>query len=222
MPVGNPVLDAVARSEFQTALWWGLAGLAISVGRGILAAWRRTGRPAPVAGLAIAAAAAIGLQATHGLPSELRLGLLLLAAAGVVADLVGRPALIGGLLAVPGALVIGRVVPATPAWSETLAVVTIVAGGACVASFDCRHGRRGLSPPLFALAVVGLYFTVPDTEHALVLLGAALPLAVSSWPWPLARLGSGGAYAAVGLLAWTAATDGIGRLGAIIGAKPRP
>jgi len=25
---GNPVLDAVERHEFQTALWWGLAGLA--------------------------------------------------------------------------------------------------------------------------------------------------------------------------------------------------
>ena len=102
MRFGNPVLDAVARTEFQTGLWWGLAGLAISVGLGIRSAWRRRGGPAPVAGLAIAAAAAIGLQATHGLPSELRLGLLLLAAAGVVADFVGWPALIGGLLAVPG------------------------------------------------------------------------------------------------------------------------
>jgi len=172
--------DVAAVKEFQTALRWGLAGLAISVGLGILAAWRRQGRPAPVAGLTIAAAAAIGLHATHGLPSDLRLGLLLLAAAGVVADLVGRPALIGGLLAVRGALVIGRVVPATPAWPETLVVVTIVAGGACVVSFDCRRSRRGVGPLLFALSVVGLYFTAPDTEHALVLLGAALPRSPSS------------------------------------------
>ncbi len=62
-----------------------------------------------------------------------------------------------------------------------------------------------------------MYFTVPDTEHALVLLGAALPLALSSWPVPLARLGSGGAYAATGLLAWTAAIDGVARPASIVG-----
>jgi hypothetical protein len=117
-----------------------------SVVQSCAVAWRRQGRPTPVAGLAIAAAAAIALRATHGLPSDLRLGLLLLAAAGVLADLVGRPALIGGLLAVPGALVIGRVVPATPSWSETLVVVTIVASGACVASSHLPRGSCGARP----------------------------------------------------------------------------
>jgi hypothetical protein len=96
-------------------------------------------------------------------------------------------------------------------------VGTIVLGGACVASFDARHSARGLGPPLFALATAGVYFTVPDTEHALVLIGAALPLALSSWPVPLTRLGSGGAYAATGLLAWTAATDGVARPASIVG-----
>jgi hypothetical protein len=213
----NAVRDLVERHEFRTAFWWGCAGLATAIALGVVSRRVRDLRPAPVAGLAVAGAGAIALRATHGLPGDLLLGLFLLAGAGIIADLIGRPVLVGVFLAIPGALLVGGTVPATPSWSESLVVVTIVVGGACVASFDARHSARGLGPPLFALAAAGVYFTVPDTEHALVLIGAALPLALSSWPLPLARLGSGGAYAATGLLAWTAATDGVARPASIVG-----
>jgi hypothetical protein len=212
----STVRDLVARDEFRTAFWWGIGGLVLAIALGVSRA-ARDGRQAPVAGLAVAGAGAIALRATHGLPGDLLLGLVVLAGAGIIADVLGRPVLAGALLAIPGALLIGRTVPATPSWSAALAVVAIVGGGACVASFDARHGARGLGPPLFALAAAGVYFTVPDTEHALVLLGAALPLVLSSWPLPLTRLGSGGAYAATGLLAWTTATDGVARPASIVG-----
>ncbi len=217
MRAADAVRDLVERNEFRTACWWGLAGLGIAIVLGAVSRKTRDGRPVPVAGLAVAGAGAIALRATYGLPGDLLLGLLLLAGAGTIADLVGRPVLVGVVLAVPGALVIGGAVPEKPSWSQSLVVITIVGAGACVASFDARHRERGLGPPLFALAAAGVYFTVPDTEHALLLIGAALPLALSSWPVPLARLGSGGAYAATGLLAWTAATDGIARPASIVG-----
>jgi hypothetical protein len=213
----NAVRDLVERNEFRTAFWWGVAGLVIAIALGDGSRRSRPARPAPIAGLAVVAGGSIALRATRGLPGDLLLGLALLAGAGIVADLIGRPVLVGAFLAIPGALLIGGSVPATPSWSESLAVATIVGGGACMASFDARHSPRGLGPPLFALATVGVYFTVPDTEHALVLIGAALPLVLSSWPVPFARLGSGGAYAATGLLAWTAATDGVARPASIVG-----
>ena len=157
---------------------------------------------------------AIALRETHGLPGDLLLGLLVLAGAGIVADVLGRPVLVGAVLAVPGSARDRR-------GGAGEAVVVAVARR----RHDRRRGRvRGIvrRPSPRAVdsrrrssrsAAAGVYFTVPDTEHALVLIGAALPLALSSWPVPLARLGSGGAYAATGLLAWTAATDGVARAG---------
>jgi hypothetical protein len=58
---------------------------------------------------------------------------------------------------------------------------------------------------------------VPDTEQALVALGAALPVALVGWPWPLASLGRAGAYAAAGALLWVVAAGGGGRGSAVVG-----
>jgi hypothetical protein len=58
---------------------------------------------------------------------------------------------------------------------------------------------------LLAITLVGLFYTVPDTGDAVVLLGVALPVAALGWPWVVARLGAGGSFAIAGLLAWVAA-----------------
>jgi hypothetical protein len=61
---------------------------------------------------------------------------------------------------------------------------------------------------------------VPDTEQALVLLGASLPLALPGLvgrPASLASLGSAGAYGAIGLLVWVVGVGGTGRHSAIVG-----
>ena len=98
-----------------------------------------------------------------------------------------------------------------------LALVPAIAGPA-VADFDGRSARDGLGPVLLLVSIAGLYTTVPDTELALVLLGAAIPLTLLAWPKAWARLGSGGAYAAVGLYIWVATIEGVGRTGSIVGA----
>ena len=64
--------------------------------------------------------------------------------------------------------------------------------------------------------MVGLWESVPDPDFALLLVGAALPLALLGWPLPLARLGGAGAAAASGLLAWAAAVGGRGLLSAVV------
>src|SRR5205085_2473471 len=97
------------------------------------------------------------------------------------------------------------------------ALVVIVA---CplVGGFDRHFGAAGWSLPFYAISVAGVYFTVPDTERALALLGVAIPLALLGWPVAFASLGSGGAYAAVGALIWTAASESSGREASFVGA----
>jgi hypothetical protein len=63
-----------------------------------------------------------------------------------------------------------------------------------------------------------MYACVPETKHAVVLLGAAVPLPLLGWPVPLARLGRAGSYGFTAITLWTAATDGAARPSALIGA----
>jgi hypothetical protein len=97
-------------------------------------------------------------------------------------------------------------------------VVATVVGGALVADCDRSWGRRGLTPVLLAVTVLGIYGTTPDTEHARVLAGVALPIALLGWPRPLASLGAAGSSVATALVSWTAVVDGLGRPGAVAGA----
>jgi hypothetical protein len=97
-----------------------------------------------------------------------------------------------------------------------VAVVTVI-GAWSVADFDRRWRSQGYVPVLWAVTVVGVYYTVPDTTEALVLLGAALPLIPLGWPWPVASFGRAGSWAAVGILTWTIAIEGYFRQSAIVG-----
>jgi hypothetical protein len=103
------------------------------------------------------------------------------------------------------------------AWIRGGVAAAIPVAALLVADFDSRHGRRGLAPGLLAISAAGVYLTVPDTEQAMVLLGAAVPVAVLAWPWAGARLGRAGAYASAGLFLWTVAAGGFARPSSIVG-----
>lgn len=169
------------------------------------------------AGLVLGAAAALACLGVWAWRRRRRPGTptpvagLALAAAGAGGVAVAlRPA--GGGLALP--------VP----WPAV--ALAAVAAGALLADFDRRWRRRGLAPALLAVSAAGIYLTVPDTEAALAVLGAALPLALLGWPGPLARvpsqpppsLGVVGALAVAGLLVGTASAGSVGRPGAFVGA----
>jgi len=159
-------------------------------------------------GLAFGAAAAVAALAA----ARARRGHALAALAGLApaAAAAGALAATGRFAAAPA--------PALPAVAAGAAAV---AAGALLADFD-RHRRDGLTWPLWAVTVAGVWATVPDVESAVVVLGAALPPALLGWPSPLARrgpvaLGVAGALAAAGLLVWVVATDGAARPGSIVG-----
>jgi hypothetical protein len=218
--ISGTLHEIVSRSEFRVGLDWGaaFAGLAALAGVLSILLFRR---PAPLAGLVVPLAFANGVKHWVALPGNVTQGFLLLAIAGLVAEVLAhwwRPLEFAGIvLAIPGAwLLTSNTGLPEIRWVAPLVITATVVGGTLVADFDRRHAERGWSVVMLAVSVVGIYFTVPDTERALVLLGASLPLVLLGWPFALASLGTVGAYPAVGALAWTAAYEGRGRHSAIV------
>ncbi|HEY5011569.1 MAG TPA: hypothetical protein VIK61_02550 [Acidimicrobiia bacterium] len=219
--ISGTVHEIVSRSEFHLGAKWGFALAALTALAGLLSLWVFH-RPVPIAGLIVPIAFASAARHWQGgLPGNVTHGLLLLAFAGLAAGALGswwRPlAWVGIVLAIPGAsLLTSNTGLPDVSWVGPLVVVTTVVGGTLVADFDRRHAKRGWPVVMLAVSVVGVYFTVPDTERALVLLGASVPLVLLGWPFAFASIGTIGAYPAVGALAWTAAFEGRGRHTAIV------
>jgi hypothetical protein len=140
-------------------------------------------------------------------------GVTLLAVAG----LFHRSLAVGALLALPGAFLIIRPEAAHPqSWFLWFSVVAIILAAPLVASFDGRYRDSGLSIPLFGIAALGVFLTVPDTEGAMVLLGVAGIAGFLGWPRPVATLGAAGSYAVVGLYMFVAAEGALGRPASIV------
>jgi hypothetical protein len=175
--------------------------------------------PAFAAGGLVALDGLLGTDELVPVPGGLFWGVVLLGVAGAVAARTPRPWIVGPLAALPGALLVaGANRGLDAAWVPVVMVAGTIGVGAAAADFDRRTARFGLGPLLFVLAVLGTYFTVPDTENMRALVGVAVPLVLLAWPYAAAGLGAGGAYAAVGLLLWVVPIEAIGRPGAVIGA----
>ena len=70
---------------------------------------------------------------------------------------------------------------------------------------------------LFAISAFGIWATVPDTEGARMLLGAALPMALGTFSSIGGSARGGGAFAITGLAAWIVALGGETRPASIVG-----
>ena len=211
-------LDPIDPGRFSTGFWFGVA--AVGTAFFVASLWRLAGRstPAPVAGLAAAAAGLAALNEVIRLPDGLVLGVAVLAGAGLLVDIFRVPWVTTVVPAIPGGWLIathGQLTDET--WIRWVVGGVAVLGGALAGEFDRRWGSEGAGPVLLAVSMVGIYGTVPETKLAVVVLGAVLPIAVLGWPWPGARLGAAGAMAAWGLLAWTIGVEGVTRQSSIIG-----
>ena len=211
------VVEIARQAEFQAGLRFGAIALAVGLVAGLLGKLRDR-PPLPVAGVLFAAAALAGLADARSVPDGLVAGILFLAIGGLVDDLSTAPVYIRPVLAAPGLWVILSQVDLGPLEGAPLATAAMVlVGGTLASECDRRFEREALGPVLLAAAIAGVYLTVPDTEEALVLLGAALALA-AGWPLRLARLGTAGSFAAVGVIAYAAVIGGRGRPSSVLGA----
>jgi hypothetical protein len=107
--------------------------------------------------------------------------------------------------------------PETPGWS--LPVVAAVAGASTwafrVLLLQAPPWSVGAS---FALWVLGVWGTVPDTERAVVTMGVATAMLPALWPRLGVRMGWIGTPVAVAALGFVAVTDGAARTSAMVGA----
>jgi hypothetical protein len=194
-------------------------GLLAALGVALLAATERGKRRVrPGAGLGFTVAAVLALTREFTLGSDFVLGLVVLAAGGWLTRRVDGP-VVRMLAAVPGAVFLARSTDLhDPSWAVAVMLVVTVVGGTLVADFDRSFATTGLPPVLLAVTVLGVYVTTPDTDHAVILLGVALPIAGLGWPRPIASLGAAGSSLVTGLVSWVVVTDGAARPGAIVGA----
>lgn len=217
----DDVRSAVASSGFATGFFVG--SLALAAGVLVIIALPRPGRRVvPLAGLLLVGAALVALADQARLADDLVPGVGLLAVAGALVAAAGRlhlpPTGAAAVLCLPGAWVVASATDLGGTGPRLVLVASIALAGALVGAADHQYRQLGLGPILLLVTLAGAYATVPDTERALIVLGAALPLVVLGWPWPLASLGRAGAAASVGLLAWIAVTDGSARAGSTVGA----
>lgn len=222
----RPLTDLFGASQFSTGFVVGVVALLVTLPAALVlsALFPKRGRrpglagPAFAIGTVVALGGAAGTDLIQSVPTDVVLGLVLLWLAGAIAGRTEAPWLVGIVAALPGGIVLASSRQGLGAgW-----VPVVIAGGAALigattADFDRRTARFGLGPLLFFIAVFGTYITVPDTELMRATVGVALPLVFLAWPYAAASLGSGGAYAAVGMLLWIMPIDGIGRPGAIVG-----
>lgn len=204
-------LQFLAQREFYAGLVSGAATLVVVLSR------PPTSSPAPVGGMLFAGTAGLAMGVMFGFDAGLGFGLVALAASGVLADLGYRWLLVAPVALVGAVLVAfqGHLVGAL--WIRLAVAVVALFGGLLTADFDRRWRSTAFGPVLLAVSVVGVYYTVPDTREALVMLGAVIPLLLLAWPRRLVSLGAGGAMAATGLLVWVVATGGFGRQSSIVG-----
>jgi hypothetical protein len=170
----------------------------------------------------IATAATIGgfgpLRTEIEVPAGVLAGLAALWCAGAVSTRFPNPPLAGALLALPGGMLLVTGAEGFPAWTVALLTFGPALAGTAAADLDDRVSESGAVPVLFAIALAGMYITVPDTELARIALGAAVPVTLLAWPITMAKLGRGGSYAAVGMFLWIAVLEGVGRSGSTVGA----
>jgi hypothetical protein len=150
-------------------------------------------------------------------PAAAIAGLALLGAGAALH--VGRSLLVGVVLSIPGAALIGFAGDLDrPDWIAAAAAVTIAVAAPLLVAAEKAWARSPGVPVAFAVSAVGLYGCVPDTEEARVLLGVALVAALLSLIPSMHSFGIVGAAMSSGLFVWIAAFDAPGRPSAFVGA----
>jgi hypothetical protein len=203
-------------THFRAGLRLGL--VALGVGWALRFVVGRTGPPLPIAGLLIAIVTVASLFLTED-PLGPTLPALVAIVVGVFATrMLGAPGWAHAFAAVPGAAWLAFGAPVTTLlWVKILMLVLIPVAGYLITDFELRHASRGLGVIFFVLAALGMFAAVPDTEQALVIGAASVTIGLLAWPKVAASMGPEGAYVAVAMLVWIAASGGEARPPSIVG-----
>lgn len=171
-------------------------------------------------GLALSAATIIGVHVSVDQRLGTATGLALLAIGGALLSRMDRSDqdLLAWLIIGVGAIVttVRGGLPGTM-WIQFTAPILIVIFGFSMSGWGNLPQRRLLGP-LFAITAFGIWSTVPDTDTARVLLGAAIPLLFATLSSFGLRLSFAGAFPLAGVVVWVSATGGETRHASIVGA----
>lgn len=206
------LVDLFTRPEFLAGLVLGTVALVLLlIAPTELRSW----------GVALAAVVAIGVNLAEGRRLAMTLGVVLLAVGGGLLDgrrVSGERSPLWPWLIVGGGalLVTTRGGLAGDVWLQLAAPMAIVGSGYLMSKWPEGESSPMLGP-LFLVTAFGIWVTVPETETARVVLGAAIPLAAATSGHIGARLRAPGAYALAGLLVWIVAVSGIPRPASIVG-----
>lgn len=212
----SDVIQLLDTDFFQTGLRFGVAALALALILSLI--MRRSGRPAPVGGILIAVAALASLVALDEDVSVEVLAFGLILAGAFAARILRSRDWIAPLAVLPGAvwLAIGTTVT-DYLWIRIIIVLLVPLGGFLINDFEKRYERMGLGVVFYALACLGVFVAVPDTEWARVLIAVAVPITFAAWPRVGIAIGSEGAYLAVALLIIVTAHGGGERPASMVG-----
>lgn len=106
--------------------------------------------------------------------------------------------------------------PGVPSWAIPAAVLTVLAAAVSFYAI-MRRVPAWAAGIAFALWVLGVWGTVPDTERAAVTMGTTAALLPGLWPGLKLRVRWEGIVVAAAALAFVAVMDGAGRSTAIAG-----
>ena len=207
----NPLtlIELIGQDEFLAGLGWGLVG-------GLLIFFSPSRwRPVPIWGLIVAACVVGGAWPFVDTGPLVALGIAVLSIGG---ELVGRGRWWGVFLIGGGAAAVALADGIPDIWWVRVGTVLFIGiGGWAIGRLSAVLADTGVPALMVAGTAFGVWATVPDTEIAATFLGALTPLVFTAWPQVRAIVGSGGAYAIAGALAWAIAEGGAARAGSIIG-----
>lgn len=214
----DTLTDLLTRPDFITGLIAGLIALSV------LSALVRSGASRIAGwGLALTAAGLVGVHFHIGRRLSLILALLVLGAGGWIVDRVAShpdrrilQVLAWVVIVVGGVLFSTRSGLPDIAWVRLSAPFVVVLAGVTLREWTDEERAKYVGP-LFAITAFGIWTTVPSTESARVLLGAAIPMAFGTLPPLGARIYGPGAFPLSGLAIWIVALGGEPRPASIIG-----
>lgn len=211
----SDLIELFETSYFQVGLRFGL----LALGVGWLVVWvARRGGVRPIAGLLIAGSTLATLAMLDDPIGTEVVSVVVIVLGIALARALKAPDLLVPLAALPGSVWLAFSTDVTELlWVRLVMAALIPVGGYLTSDFEKRYAGMGLGVIFFALACLGVFVAVPDTEWSRTLIAVALPVALLAWPKPVASLGEEGSYAAIALFVVIASQGGGARPASIVG-----